>query len=569
MAQEWYVKIGDESRGPVGAAKLKQYATEGRLKPDMQVRCGAEGPWVPANKIKGLFPPPPKPKVEEVDIFADVPFESGVPLESSEVSVPAPQDDRTMELPAFGAEPEEEVPFDALPTPDEPVIDVIPQIQVEPRPLVPVKASKTGRKGKKSQRDEPEEEEPATSKAKGKGKRRKKSRGGIQQWLGVAAAVALVLLGGALGYVLWPKGDSSTALQQAKQKSDTPTQPVSAPTQTISRADLFKANAPAVAFIKGRLSTGTGWMIAPNLMATNRHVIEGELMRHIEVHFPSAPEKRQGPYKAKVIYIDIGVDLAFLEVETSTPPLQRASNFEFVPGTDITVIGCPGVGPDLTIKNGIFAGTLSSADVEIDGNHYDQLSISVNPGNSGGPVFDDYGRVIGVVTLKATNQEGIGFSIPMAEVDRLLKRAQDYSKDQIAEARALHRARVVITYLEGTGKLYKAGMEGYLAALQHAKKHGKPAASVEGPREYIKEELQKMDEILFGDLEKEFTEIEKDERLEEKHRQAIVQLGDVYRDMKKCIEEPSKDIDAFAEQCKELAEGYDRLVKELAGLKGK
>lgn len=562
MAQEWYVKVGDESRGPVGAAKLKQYATEGRLKPDMLVRPGAEGQWVPAMKIKGLFPPPPKPKVEEEDIFADV------PLEPSSVSIPAPQDDRTMELPAFGEEPEE-VPIDALPTPDEPVVDMVPQIQVEAKPLVPTKASKSARKAKKSRRDEPEDDEPAPAKGKGKGKRRKKGAWGIQQWLGVAAAVAIVGLGGALGYVLWPKGDGGTTPQQAAKKSDTPTQPVSAPTEKLSRADLFKATAPAVAFIKGRLSTGTGWMIAPNLMATNRHVIEGELMRHIEVHFPSAPEKRQGPYKAKVIYIDIGVDLAFLEVETSTPPLQRASNFEFVPGTDITVIGCPGVGPDLTIKNGIFAGTLSSADVEIDGNHYDQLSISINPGNSGGPVFDDYGRVIGVVTLKAAQQEGIGFSIPMTEVDRLLERAQNYSKDQIAEARALHRARVVITYLEETGKMYKAGMQGYLAALQHAKQHGKPAASVEEPREYIKEELQKLDEILFGDLEKEFAEIEKDERLDEKHRKAIVELGEVYREMKKCIDEPNKDIDAFAEQCKELSEDYEQLVKELAGIKGK
>jgi hypothetical protein len=207
--------------------------------------------------------------------------------------------------------------------------------------------------------------------------------------------------------------------------------------------------------------------------------------------------------------------------------------------------------------------------VEIEGNHYDQLSISINPGNSGGPVFDDYGRVIGVVTLKAAQQEGIGFSIPMNEVDRLLERAQNASPDKIAEARALHRARVVITYLEETGQMYKSGMEGYLAALQHAKKHGKPAASVEEPREYIKEELQKLDEILFGDLEKEFAEIEKDERLEEKARKDIVHLGEVYREMKKCIEEPNKDIDAFAEQCKELAEDYDHLVKELAGIKGK
>ena len=608
VAQEWYVKIGDEARGPVGGARLKEYAAQGRLKPEMQVRRGEQGPWVPAAKVKGLFPAPPPPERVEEDIFADVPLEpSPVPApppappapEDQQVPspAPAPVEDPIQDLPSFEQEPveqepEEEVSLDALPTPnDPPEIDVIPQIVVEPKPLVPVKKAKFTRKGKKSRRGEPEPEEPSPpnrTKEKGKrkrpvaskekqpakeqrpakGKRRgKSSTWGIQQVLGAAAALAIVVLSAALAYVLWPAGEEKPQ-QSATQVTNPVTQQVSARTEPLSRAELFKSTAPAVAFIKGRMSSGTGWLIAPNLLATNRHVIEGELMRHIEVHFPSAPEKRQGPYKAKVVYIDIGVDLAFLEVETSTPALPRASQVEFVPGADITVIGCPGIGPDLTIKNGIFPGTLSS-EVKIDGREYDQLSISVNPGNSGGPVFDEYGQVIGVVTLKAAEQEGIGFSIPMREVDRLLERAQKLSRDQIGKARAVHRARVVITHLEESGSMYKSGMEGYLKALQEAKQAGRPTASVEGPREFIKERMAKIDELLTGDLEQEFAEIAKDEMLEEVHRKDITELVDVYREMKKCIEEPSDDTDAFAEKCKDLSQRYGEVVKRLAGLKGK
>jgi S1-C subfamily serine protease len=574
VAQEWFVKVGEQARGPVGAAKLKQYALEGRLKPDMLVRCGSEGPWLPAAKVKRLFPAAP-PREEE-DITAESPAPAAPPpspsaaaadlpvVESGAVGANDPPDDRSAHLPAFSDDEPEENLLALVPAETGPVVDEVPEIVVEPKPLVPIKAkakpkSKASRKGKGKRGEEEEAEEPAAA-AKGKGKRRKRSRLSIQLVLGIAASVAIVGLSGVLAYVLWQKSPQETATKPPVPTSTTPTEPVSA--VAMSYEELFDKTAPGVAFIEGRLSTGTGWIVAPNMLATNRHVIEGELMRHVKVHFPSAPETRQGPYKAKVVYVDNAVDLAFLEVETSTPPLVRGSNVEFRHGREIAVIGCPGVSPDLTIKNGIVKGNLSSQ-VVIDGNSYDQLSISINPGNSGGPVFDLMGRVIGVVTLKASQQEGIGFAIPMDEVDRLLERAQGQSNEQVAQMRARHRARVVVMYLEKTGEIYNSALE----TLLKVRKKG-VGAEVAMP-DVFKEHLAKVDKVLIGDLQKELVEIERDERLSEADRANIVELGKVYADIKQTIEEPEKDLDKLEERCDELGKKFDELVKSLAPLKGK
>lgn len=56
MAIEWYVRVGNAERGPISSEMLKQLAMKGKLGPQMQVKKGATGAWVTANRIKGLFP---------------------------------------------------------------------------------------------------------------------------------------------------------------------------------------------------------------------------------------------------------------------------------------------------------------------------------------------------------------------------------------------------------------------------------------------------------------------------------------------------------------------------------
>ena len=56
MSTDWFCKIGDKKVGPLNGQQLKTIVAKGQLKPDHLVRRGSEGPWVPAGRIKGLFP---------------------------------------------------------------------------------------------------------------------------------------------------------------------------------------------------------------------------------------------------------------------------------------------------------------------------------------------------------------------------------------------------------------------------------------------------------------------------------------------------------------------------------
>ena len=172
---------------------------------------------------------------------------------------------------------------------------------------------------------------------------------------------------------------------------------------------------PSVALIKGRVSSGTGFVIKRGIVATNAHVIEDELLAGLEVRFPAAPAGQQGPLPAQLLYEDRKRDVAFLAVATDLPPLELAPNYAFQKGEDVMVIGNPGLGDEVVLENAISRGVMSAKTV-IEGMNYYQMSIAINPGNSGGPVFDSSGRVIGVATLKANKAEAMGFCIPVEEL---------------------------------------------------------------------------------------------------------------------------------------------------------
>ena len=95
-----------------------------------------------------------------------------------------------------------------------------------------------------------------------------------------------------------------------------------------------------------------------------------------------------------------------------------------------------------------------------------QLGISANPGNSGGPVFDSRGQVIGVVTLKAS-QEGISYCIPWQD---LKERIEAIEKEDPARTASLgqsnHQMYVVLTRSYAASHLYLLYMRLIAGAMQ-------------------------------------------------------------------------------------------------------
>ena len=95
-----------------------------------------------------------------------------------------------------------------------------------------------------------------------------------------------------------------------------------------------------------------------------------------------------------------------------------------------------------------------STRTSLEGQRYYQLGIAVNPGNSGGPVFNSFGAVIGVVTRKSTEQEALAFCIPVEDLNLALEKIATFPQDAIARQQSQHRLVLAVKELGGGGALY-------------------------------------------------------------------------------------------------------------------
>lgn len=189
-----------------------------------------------------------------------------------------------------------------------------------------------------------------------------------------------------------------------------------------SPSELFTAYAPAVVSIKidlgGYHSGGTGFFVdADGIVATNHHVIEDAREVRIELFDGTELER------VELLISDEEVDLALLRVDPkqlpSPPVIAQLGDSEAVEvGEPVSVIGNP-LGLDHTLTTGIV-----SARRIYEGERYIQMSAPISPGNSGGPVFDRHGRVIGVSVAQMVGGQNLNFAVPISQLRALL--AEDY-----------------------------------------------------------------------------------------------------------------------------------------------
>lgn len=157
---------------------------------------------------------------------------------------------------------------------------------------------------------------------------------------------------------------------------------------------------------------GTGFVISEDgLIATNLHVIgEG---RPISVQ---ANDGRKFEVKS-IEGFDRHVDLAVIRVEaTGLTPLSLGDSNEVRQGQSVIALGNP-QGLKYSVVSGVISGTQ-----EINRQSMLQLAIPIEPGNSGGPVLDRQGRVLGIVTMKSAVTENLGFAMPVNELKELLRK---------------------------------------------------------------------------------------------------------------------------------------------------
>jgi hypothetical protein len=145
------------------------------------------------------------------------------------------------------------------------------------------------------------------------------------------------------------------------------------------------------------LSTGTGFIVAPGRALTNQHVIDD--CRSVRLRTAAGTE-----LAARVVAADRERDLALLEVPNeSGPPLSFRRDGNIRRGEGVVTYGFPlsGIlssGPTLT------TGEVSALAGLADNPRQYQISAPVQPGNSGGPLLDMAGNVVGVIVSKLNAQ---------------------------------------------------------------------------------------------------------------------------------------------------------------------
>ena len=162
-------------------------------------------------------------------------------------------------------------------------------------------------------------------------------------------------------------------------------------------------------------SSGSGFILSEDgFVITNAHVVSGADRIQVELFNGES-------YDAELIGEDTSFDIAVLKIEAQDlQPVSVGDSDELKVGEEVVAIGNPLGELTFTMTNGI----LSALDREIntDGNPQNMLqtNAAINSGNSGGPLFDMDGNVIGVTTAKysgstssGTTIEGLGFAIPI------------------------------------------------------------------------------------------------------------------------------------------------------------
>jgi S1-C subfamily serine protease len=157
---------------------------------------------------------------------------------------------------------------------------------------------------------------------------------------------------------------------------------------------------------------GSGVVVTKDgFILTNAHVIEKS--KRITVTLSNGRV-----FKAKIVSIDDLQDLAVLKADVGAEQLKPApfgDSSKLQSGEWVIAVGCP-VGLDFTATLGIVSNPKRSA-IEVGAPHmkcmFIQTDAALNQGNSGGPLVNQFGEVIGINTMVRTNTEAIGFAIPI------------------------------------------------------------------------------------------------------------------------------------------------------------
>jgi len=228
-----------------------------------------------------------------------------------------------------------------------------------------------------------------------------------------------------------------------------------------SAADPIQRALESVAVIACRFGHGSAFVAAPGVLVTNYHVIADDAIEDLQALFFDPLTHAAAGFRVALIAEDPEHDLAFLRTDAPAPPLATSGAFRHQNGHKVAVIGSPGVGAGgERLENVVTDGRLGpvfSSDFAPD---RWSLSLTLNPGNSGGPVLDAAtAEVLGVTVAKFTTAEGLALAVPHDVVMSGLERAASAGAADAARADSQHRQRHCLRQLAGFTAAATAALE--------------------------------------------------------------------------------------------------------------
>lgn len=195
--------------------------------------------------------------------------------------------------------------------------------------------------------------------------------------------------------------------------------------------DLLKASAgedfsgiiedavKSVVTIRTDVGQGTGFIIDQDgYIVTNAHVLSGG-------KYVQAITYEQETINAQFIGYDAEMDLALLKISGNYEEIKLANSDDIQVGEKVIAIGNP-LGLQFSVSDGIVSAVHRAGSNGI--NVYIQTTAELNPGNSGGPLIDTKGEVIGINNFKISDTEGLGFAL---ESNYIKETINDISNDAL------------------------------------------------------------------------------------------------------------------------------------------
>jgi hypothetical protein len=202
------------------------------------------------------------------------------------------------------------------------------------------------------------------------------------------------------------------------------------------------------------LSLGSGFFISrAGVIATNMHVIQGALRVVIRWREQTGSANR-------IVSFDPKYDLVTLQSSfTSTPSILLGDSDSVTIGQDIIALGNP-QGLEGTVSTGIVSGIR-----DLDGAKLLQITAPISPGSSGGPVFDNQGRVVGVATATLAKGQNLNFALPSNLLKTLPPSAIDLAAARLSPSQptksqdVLTVTNVIEQFINLHGAIYDSSMQ--------------------------------------------------------------------------------------------------------------